>query len=121
MGGYLWAVGLALLVAVGVLVMASASSDNGTDLRTFFGDLRSGLRRRPRGEREDAAEQTAADNAEPVDVPFAQLFAEEAQPDDGYLQLDELADLIERTGERAGRLLHSRGGGPIEPSRTQEP
>ncbi|VTR77089.1 hypothetical protein [Cellulomonas hominis] len=100
MGGYLWGIGLALLAAVGVIVMANAVGDGGSDLRGFWRDLRNGLRRR-------RDEDAVADDevAEPVDVPFEQLFAEASQPDDGYLQLDELAEMLERTGERAGRLL----------------
>ncbi|QZN84573.1 hypothetical protein [Cellulomonas sp. C5510] len=104
MGAYAWGIGLALLAAVGVIVAANAAEGGRTGLRTFWQDLRGGLRR-------DAEDQPAeAADAEPVDVPFAQLFAEASQPDDGYLQLDELADMLERTGERAGRLLPGRAG-----------
>lgn len=105
MGAYLWGVGLAVLAAVGVIVAANAAGDGGTSPRAFWTDLRAGLRRvRDRSARDEA------DEAEPVDVPFEQLFAEASQPDDGYLQLDELAEVIERTGERAGRLLPGRTG-----------
>ncbi|NHT19157.1 hypothetical protein [Cellulomonas sp. IC4_254] len=101
MGGYLVVIGLALVAAIGVIVLANAAGDGGTDLRTFWADLRSGLRRRGR----DGDEQSSVvEEAEPVDVPFDQLFAEASQPDDGYLQLDELAEMLERTGERAARL-----------------
>jgi hypothetical protein len=103
--GYLWGIGLALLAAVGVIVAANATGDGRTSAREFWADLRSGLRRR--GARDDAA--GAEGDAEPVDVPFAQMFAESSEPDDGYLQLDELAEMIERTGERAGRILPGRG------------
>jgi hypothetical protein len=98
MGGYLWGIGLALLAAVGVIVMANAVGDGGTDLRSFWRDLRNGLRRR-----DDAEAQPDEDDAEPVDVPFEQLFAEASQPDDGYLQLDELAEMLERTGDALPR------------------
>lgn len=99
MGGYIWVVGLALLAAIGVIVVANATGDGATDLRGFWRDLRSGLRRRrgDDGTRDDEA-------PEPVDVPFDQMFAEVSQPDDGYLQLDELAGVLERTGERASRM-----------------
>ncbi|MCG7286125.1 hypothetical protein MHY85_09085 [Cellulomonas sp. ACRRI] len=100
MGGYLVVIGLALVAAIGVIVLANAAGDGGTDLRTFWSDLRSGLRRRRRGD----DEAPVVDEGEPVDVPFDQLFAEASQPDDGYLQLDELAEMLERTGERAARL-----------------
>ncbi|WP_431836725.1 hypothetical protein [Cellulomonas sp. Y8] len=100
MGGYLVVIGLALVAAIGVIVLANAAGDGGTDLRTFWDDLRSGLRRRRSGDQE----APVVDEAEPVDVPFDQLFAEASQPDDGYLQLDELAEMLERTGERAVRL-----------------
>lgn len=99
MGGFLVVIGLALVAAIGVIVLANAAGDGGTDLRTFWADLRSGLRRRGGDE-----EAPVVDEAEPVDVPFDQLFAEASQPDDGYLQLDELAEMLERTGERAVRL-----------------
>lgn len=101
MGGYLVVIGLALVAAIGVIVLANAAGDGGTDLRTFWADLRSGLRRRGR---DDDEQSPVVDEAEPVDVPFDQLFAEASQPDDGYLQLDELAEMLERTGERAARL-----------------
>lgn len=100
MGGYLVVIGLALVAAIGVIVLANAAGDGGTDLRTFWSDLRSGLRRRRGGD----DEAPVVDEGEPVDVPFDQLFAEASQPDDGYLQLDELAEMLERTGERAVRL-----------------
>jgi len=99
MGGYLVVIGLALVAAIGVIVLANAAGDGGTDLRTFWSDLRSGLRRR-----RDDDRAPVVDEGEPVDVPFDQLFAEASQPDDGYLQLDELAEMLERTGERAVRL-----------------
>ncbi len=53
-----------------------------------------------------AATGSAAVDDTPVDVPFAEIFARDADTEDGYLHLDELAELVERTGERAGRLLH---------------
>lgn len=114
MGGYLWGIGLALLAAVGVIWVANGSSGN-TDLHTFWRDLRSGLR--PGRRRTDVP-----DDAEAVDVPLGQLFAEASEPDDGYLQLDELADMIERTGERAGKLLPGRAGGhPAAPAPPAQP
>ncbi|WP_454049189.1 hypothetical protein [Cellulomonas sp. Marseille-Q8402] len=99
MGGYIWVVGLALLAAIGVIAVANAAGDGRTDVRGFWRDLRSGLRRRRGDDARDHDEEP-----EPVDVPFDQLFAEVSQPDDGYLQLDELADVLGRTGERASRI-----------------
>ncbi|HYQ75079.1 hypothetical protein [Cellulomonas sp.] len=118
MGGYLLVIGLALVAAIGVIVLANAAGDGGTDVRTFWADLRSGLRRRRRGAADEEA--PVVDEAEPVDVPFDQLFAEASQPDDGYLQLDELAEMLERTGERAVRLRehlpYPRAGAAGEPA-----
>jgi hypothetical protein len=99
MAGYLGVVGLALLAAIAVIAVANAARGGSMDLRGFWRDFRSGLRRR--GAEDEPA---GADVPEPVDVPFDQLFAEVSQPDDGYLQLDELAGVLERTGERASRL-----------------
>jgi hypothetical protein len=105
MGAYLWGVGLAVLAAVGVIAAAGVASDGGTSPRAFWADLRAGLRRV-----KDRSARDEVDEAEPVDVPFEQLFAEASQPDDGYLQLDELAEVIERTGERAGRRSRTPAG-----------
>ncbi|GIG38131.1 hypothetical protein [Cellulomonas pakistanensis] len=111
MGGFLVVIGLALVAAIGVIVLANAASGGGTDVRTFWADLKRGLRRRD-GDEADLAD---VEEPEPVDVPFDRFFAEAPQAGDGYLQLDELADMLERTGERAGRLRErlpsSRGGG----------
>jgi hypothetical protein len=83
-----------------VIVLANAAGDGGTDVRTFWADLKRGLRRRePAG-----ADAQDLEEPEPVDVSFDRFFAEAPQAGDGYLQLDDLADMLERTGERAGRL-----------------
>jgi hypothetical protein len=96
MVGLFVVIALAVLAAIGVILLANASG-GGTDLRTFWQDLRNGLRREP----EDAPAEAEPD---PVDVPFDRFFAEAPQAGDGYLQLDELAEALERTGERAVRL-----------------
>lgn len=111
MGGIVWGTGLALVVAVGVIVAASAWGDESGALRSFGRDLRAGLHRRRRGRAEEGLPAVRTDQAgpaddTPVDVPFAEIFAADAEPEDGYLHLDELAEMVERTGERAGRLLH---------------
>lgn len=98
MGGYIWGVGLALLAAIGVIAVANRAS-GGAGVRGFWSDFRNGLRRR-----RDDEDAPLDDAREPVDVPFDQMFAEMSQPDDGYLQLDELAGVLERTGERASRM-----------------
>jgi hypothetical protein len=101
-GALLWGIGIALLAAAGVIGAASAWGDDAGALRTFWRDLRSGLHRRRSGQ-----QPLHEDSAEPVDVTFAEIFAQDAEPEDGYLHLDDLADLLDRTGERAGRLLHA--------------
>ncbi len=120
MTGVLWGIGLALLAAAGVIAAASAWGDESGALRTFWTDLRTVLRRRRAGETVPGA--SAAAEPAPVDVPFAEMFAAESEPDDGYLQLDELGDLLDRTldrtGERAGRLLHAPHHAPRGAART---
>jgi hypothetical protein len=85
-----------------VIGAASAWGDDAGALRTFWRDLRTGLHRRRSGQ-----QPLPEDDPQPVDVSFAEIFARDAEPGDDYLQLDELADLLDRTGERAGRLLHT--------------
>lgn len=107
--GFVVVIGVAVLAALGVLAVAGRGGGQ-PDVRTFLTDFRNGVRRR-----DDAAPAPDVD-PDPVDVPFAQFFAEAPQVDDrgGYLRLDELAGVIERTGERAGRirehLPHPRTG-----------
>lgn len=88
--------GVALLAAGGVLVMAMRGSDEGTSWKTFISDFQAGWRDRRNREPEP----------EPVDVAFDELFETESRPGDDYLHLDEFAGMIERTGDRAGHLLH---------------
>lgn len=113
MGGFFVVIALAVAAAVGVIVLANRAS-GGTDVRTFWADLRAGL-----GRRRGTEGAPLEDEPEPVDVSFDRFFAEAPQADDGYLQLDDLAEALERTGERAAhlreRLPHARGGQDAEP------
>lgn len=113
MGAYIVGVAVALLAAAGVVVAASRGSDEQTIWRTFWSDLRAGLRREDRAATDEPAPR-------PVDVPLDTLLAQ-AQPGDDYLQLDELTGLLERTSERANQLWHdarenrTRSGHPNGP------
>lgn len=100
MGAYVVGVLLALVAAVAVIVVASRGSDEGTSWRTFVADFKAGWRDR----------KNKVPEPEPVDVPFDELFDAEARPGDDYLQLDEFAELIERTGDRAGQIWHHDRG-----------
>jgi hypothetical protein len=104
MGAYVVGVLLALAAAAAVMVVASRGSDERTGWRTFLADFRAGWRDRKNDEPEP----------EPVDVRFDELFATESRPGDDYLHLDEFAEMIERTGDRAERIWHreSDGGSP---------
>jgi hypothetical protein len=110
MGVLVAGIGLALVAAVAVIVLASRGSDEGTSWRTFVDDFKAGWRDRKRREPE----------SEPVDVPFDELFATESRPGDDYLHLDEFAEIIERTGDRAGQLWHRDGTGRL-PSQDRGP
>ncbi|MEV7972987.1 hypothetical protein [Cellulomonas sp. NPDC089187] len=106
MGAYVVGIVLALLAAGAVIVLAVRGSDERTTWRTFLADFQAGWRGL-RGKQEP--------EPEPVDVRFDELFEAEAEPGDDYLHLDEFAELIERTGDRAGQLWHhdrdgARGG-----------
>jgi|GEM_PF-2329164 len=96
MGAYVVGVVVALAAAGFVIVLANRGSDERTSWRTFVADFKAGWRGRKDREPEP----------EPVDVPLEELFAAEAEPGDPYVHLDEFADLIERTGDRAGQLWH---------------
>ncbi|WP_448059953.1 hypothetical protein [Cellulomonas hominis] len=82
---------LALVAAAGVMVLAALSGDEGFSLSGFWRDLRGAWahRREPR-ETDPVAE------AEPVDVPLSEMFAQSSVADDGYLSVDELTDTIAR-------------------------
>jgi hypothetical protein len=87
MGALLITLGIALIAAAVVVVVANALGDDRGQVRSFLHDLRSGLRR------------TGADravDATPVDVPLTDLLEPRPAADDGYLHADELLDLVNR-------------------------
>lgn len=98
MGAYMAGVAVALLAAAGVVVAANRGSDERTSWRTFWSDLRAGLRREDRAATDEPA-------LRPVDVPLDTMLAQ-SQPGDDYLQLDELTGLLERTSGRANQMWH---------------
>lgn len=91
MAAYLIALGVALVSAVVVLVVANVLGDDRGQGRTFLRDLRSGLRRGRAAER--------SPEAKPVDVDLVDLLEPRPAADDGYLQADELIDLLARARE----------------------
>lgn len=100
MGAYMAGVAVALLAAAGVVVAANRGSDERTSWRTFWSDLRAGLRREDRADTDEPAPR-------PVDVPLDTLLAQ-SQPGDDYLQLDELPDepwLAHPRGHRSVRSV----------------
>ncbi len=98
MAAYLIALGVALVAAVAVVIAANAVSDDRGQLRTFLSDLRAGLSRR--GEHREA-------DAEPVDVDLTDMLEPRPAADDGYLQADELIDLVARARQSLpGRTTH---------------
>ncbi len=88
MAAYLIALGVALVSAAVVVVVANVLGDDRGQSRTFLRDLRSGLRRGRGGDR--------VPDAEPVDVDLVDLLEPRPASDDGYLQADELIDLWTR-------------------------
>lgn len=111
MGAYVVGIVMALLAAAAVIVLAVRGSDEGTTWRTFREDFKAGWHNL-RGHHEP--------DPEPVDVRFDELFESESEPGDDYLHLDEFAEMIERTGDRAGQLWHRDRDGIREGLPTQD-
>lgn len=91
----------ALLVAAAVLVMAvrSAARDGERpvgELVDAWHDRRSGA---SEGQRAQAAE------VEPVDVSLAEFLRANVEPGDAYLQVDDLADRLQRATEATRRVM----------------
>ncbi len=82
---------LALVAAAGVMVLAALSGDEGFSARGFWRDLRGAWTHRREARGADPVVE-----AEPVDVPLTEMFAQSSVEDDGYLSIDELTDTIAR-------------------------
>ena len=98
------AIFLALLVAAGVLLAASAASsakDTGeSPLRAFRNGWAS--RKHPDTDQRAAA---AAAAVEPVDLSLAQFLRETVDEGEAYLQVDDLAATLQRARDKAVGVL----------------
>jgi hypothetical protein len=99
---------IALVVALGVLVLAGAESGDTGDtggtgaVAGFVRDLRNGIAaRRGRVPADDLDDEPA-----PVDLSIEALFREAAEDDDGYLHVDDITETFARARERAVKSLH---------------
>lgn len=92
---------LALLVAAAVLVMAVRSAAR--EGERPVGDLVDAWHERRSG----AAQDERADEAEvePVDVSLAEFLRANVEPGDAYLQVDDLADRLQRATEATRRVM----------------
>jgi hypothetical protein len=93
---------VALSAAALVLVLAGGGNDSvrGGGPRAAWRDMRAGLAMwRTRG----TVSAAAAADPEPVDATMAEFFAAAEVDDDGYLQLEELTDTLNRARELASR------------------
>lgn len=118
--------GLALLAAVAVLVVASVTmrretpgADAAGGLRGFWDAFRGGVRPRPRDERGDRAAER------PVDTDMDSFFAATSEAAPPYVDAAELSDVLHLTRERAVQTLHApralqhrgaRRSGPARPA-----
>ncbi|UZN04821.1 hypothetical protein [Cellulomonas sp. S1-8] len=94
---------VALLAAVAVFVVVSASAGAGTSVTAF--------RRGLRGHRHPDADQAEAARAaaeRPVDLSLADFLRATASEGDGYLHPDELAGDLRSARERAAHVLRPR-------------
>jgi hypothetical protein len=99
------AIVLALLVAAGVLLAASAASSGGTGqspLRAF----RAGWAARKNPDTDQLAAADAA-AVEPVDLSLAQFLRETVDEGEAYMQVDDLAATLQRARDKAAGVLPS--------------
>ncbi|MGV8976564.1 MAG: hypothetical protein ACOH17_00820 [Cellulomonas sp.] len=99
---------VALVAAAAVAAVASATSGGGRQGAGFFADLRAGISARRHPDAEDAAAARAA-AVEPVDVRLDEFLRATAVQDDGYLQVDEVRDVLTKARDRAVRSVHHLG------------
>lgn len=97
---------LALLAAASVVLLASTAAAPGGD-GSAWESFRRGWRsrRHPDADQLDAARAAAV---EPVDLSLAQFLRETAEVGDAYLNVDELAEDLQRARDRAVRPLKAR-------------
>jgi hypothetical protein len=99
---------VALLAAAAVAMVASAANGDGRRGAGFLTDLRAGVAARRHPGAEDAAAARAAE-IEPVDVRLDEFLRATAVDDDGYLQVDEVRDVLTKARDRAVRGVQHLG------------
>jgi hypothetical protein len=99
---------VALVAAAAVVLVASATNGEGRRGSGFLADLRAGVAARRHPDAEDLAAARAAE-IEPVDVPLDEFLQATAVDDDGYLQVDEVRDVLTKARDRAVRGVQSFG------------
>lgn len=99
---------VALAAAAVVVLVASATTSGGRGGAGFLADLRAGVSARRHPDAEDAAATRAA-AIEPVDVRLDEFLRATAVDDDGYLQVDEVRDVLMKARDRAVRGVQHLG------------
>lgn len=99
---------VALAAAAVVVVVAGATTVERGEGSTFLADLRAGLRARRHPDAEQAAAAQAAE-VEPLDVPLDEFLRATAVEHDGYLQVDEVRDVLVKARDRAVHTAQSLG------------
>jgi len=102
---------VALGVAAVVVLVASRTASDRRDGPTFVHDFRAGWSARRHPDAEQVAAALAAE-LEPVDVPLDEFLRVTAVEDDGYLQVDEVLDVLLQARDKAFHSVQELGRHP---------